>query len=42
MLVIGGDDLIVRARQLKATARAYGVEAQIHPHMRHAMTPDVG
>jgi pimeloyl-ACP methyl ester carboxylesterase len=42
MLVLGADDFIVRARQVKATARAYGVEAQIFPEMRHAMMLDVG
>jgi len=42
MLVLGADDFLVRARQVMATARAYGVEAQIFPDMRHAMMLDVG
>jgi len=42
MLVLGADDFIVRAAQVKATARAYGVEAQIFPEMRHAMMLDSG
>jgi len=42
MLVLGADDFIVRARQVKANARAYGVEAQIFPEMRHAMMLDSG
>jgi alpha-beta hydrolase superfamily lysophospholipase len=41
-LVLGADDFIVRARQVKATARAYGVEAQVFPDMRHAMMLDLG
>jgi pimeloyl-ACP methyl ester carboxylesterase len=42
MLVIGTDDFIVRARQVEATARAYGVQAQIVPGMGHAMMLDLG
>lgn len=42
ILVLGADDFIVRARQVRATARAYGVEAQIFPEMRHAMMLDMG
>jgi pimeloyl-ACP methyl ester carboxylesterase len=42
ILVLGADDFIVRAWQVEATGRAYGVEAQIFPHMRHAMMLDVG
>jgi len=40
MLVLGADDFIVRARQVRATARAHGVEAEIFPGMRHAMMLD--
>lgn len=42
MLVLGADDFIVRARQVHATAKAYGVEPQIFPDMQHAMMLDVG
>jgi pimeloyl-ACP methyl ester carboxylesterase len=42
MLVLGADDFIVRAWQVRATARAYGVEAQLFPAMGHAMMLDVG
>lgn len=42
ILVLGADDFIVRARQVRATARAYGVEAQIFSGMGHAMMFDVG
>jgi pimeloyl-ACP methyl ester carboxylesterase len=42
MLVLGTDDFLVRARQVKATARAYGVEAEIFPGMGHAIMLDVG
>ncbi|MGA8055068.1 MAG: alpha/beta fold hydrolase [Burkholderiales bacterium] len=42
MLVLGADDLIVRARQVAATARAYGVEPEVFPNMGHAMMLDTG
>jgi pimeloyl-ACP methyl ester carboxylesterase len=42
MLVLGADDFIVRAGQVEATARAYGLEAEIFPHMGHAMMLDRG
>jgi len=42
MLVLGADDFVVRAWQVRATARAYGVAAQIFPEMRHAMMLDIG
>jgi pimeloyl-ACP methyl ester carboxylesterase len=42
ILVLGADDFIVRAWQVRATARAYGVEAQLFPGMGHAMMLDVG
>ncbi len=42
MLVLGAGDFIVRAGQVAATARAYGVDPQVFPEMRHAMMLDVG
>jgi pimeloyl-ACP methyl ester carboxylesterase len=42
VLVLGADDFMVRAAQVRATALALGVEARIFPDMRHAMMLDVG
>jgi pimeloyl-ACP methyl ester carboxylesterase len=43
MLVLGSsDDLIVNAREVEATARAYGTQPEIFTGMGHAMMLDVG
>jgi pimeloyl-ACP methyl ester carboxylesterase len=42
ILVLGADDFLVRAGQVQATARAYGVEAELFPGMGHAMMLDLG
>jgi alpha-beta hydrolase superfamily lysophospholipase len=42
MLVVGGDDFLVSAAQVRATGRAFGGEAELFPGMGHAMMLDSG
>lgn len=42
MLVLGADDFLVRAAQVRATGRSLGADAQLLPGMGHAMILDSG
>jgi alpha-beta hydrolase superfamily lysophospholipase len=43
MLVLGAaNDALFTSREVEATARAYGMEAEIFPDMGHDMMLDIG